>query len=344
MQYKNKIRTSFTLLAILLVVLFVLDIILGTSNIPVGQIFKTLVACSGADDTTANIIFNFRLPKALTALLAGMSLSVSGLQMQTIFRNPLADPYVLGISSGASLGVALFLMGFSAFGGLAIVSIVQNIGTAMAAWLGAASVLMLVLAVSYKMRDIMSVLILGIMFGGAISAIVNVLQFFSSAPALKSYVIWTMGNLGGVSINQLYIMAVVVVTGIVISLFSVKMLNALQLGDNYARSMGLNVKHARSIIFVSTSLLAGTVTAFCGPIGFIGIAVPHVARMVFKEADHRFLLPATLFLGAIVMLLCDIISQIAKINEKALPINTVTALLGIPIIILVIIRHQKSQS
>lgn len=342
MNFKRKIYISFTLLTCCLVVLFALDVAIGSVNIPVGDVIRSIFGGKGIDENTANIVLNFRLPKAIVALWAGMALSVSGLQMQTIFRNPLADPSVLGITSGASLGVALFLMGFSAVGSWGAIEFIRNIGTAMAAWIGAGVVLLLVLAVSARMRDIMSVLILGIMFGSAISAIVGVLQFFSSASTLKSYVIWNMGSLGGVSVNQLYLMSVIVFVGLIISLFSVKMLNVLQLGDNYARSMGLNVKRARNIIFVSTSLLAGTITAFCGPIGFIGIAVPHVARMLFKEADHRFLLPATMLLGANIMLLCDIVSQLAQVDGKQLPIYTITALLGIPIIILVIVRYQKS--
>lgn len=342
MNRRKKIITSFVLLTFLLIVFFTVDIMFGATKISLQHILGAILGNDNVPEGVANIVLYFRLPKAIVALWAGIALSISGLQMQTVFRNPLADPYILGISSGASLGVALFLLGFSAIGGWGIMEFVRNVGTAMAAWTGAAAVLLLVLAVSSKMRNVTSVLILGIMFGYAISALVNVLQFFSTATTLKSYVIWTMGSLGAVSVNQLYLMSVILLIGVTFSLYSVKMLNALQLGDNYARSMGLDVKRARNIIFISTSLLAGTVTAFCGPIGFIGIAVPHIARMIFREADHRFLLPIVMLLGANVMLLCDIVSQLVLIDGKPLPINTITALLGIPVIIFVIIRYQKT--
>ena len=334
----NKKRI-FVILSLLTVILFVLDIMLGSVSLSPSQIIGVFSGASG-DPMVHSLVTNFRIPKAIVAVLAGMALSVSGLQMQTLFRNPLAGPYVLGVSSGASLGVALLLFGVPLFSSSLSANIIRDMGTVLAAWVGAAAILMIIMAVSIRIKDIMAVLILGMMFGSAATAIVEILQFLSPDAAVKSFVVWAMGSLGGVSLSQLQIMSICIVTGLILSVLLIKSLNLLLLGENYARTMGLNINATRVMMFASTILMAGTVTAFCGPIGFIGIAVPHIARMIFMEADHKILLPGSLVIGAAMMLLCDIIAQLPG-SEAVLPINTITALFGIPVVILVIIRNRK---
>ena len=324
----------FTALSVLTVGLFLLDLAVGAVRIPVGDVWAAL---TGGDcpRTTAKIVLNIRLIKAVVALLAGAALSVSGLQMQTLFRNPLAGPYVLGISSGAGLGVALFLLGAPLLG-VSAHSFVQSLSIAGAAWLGAALVLLIVMAVSRRIKDIMVILILGMMFGSGVSSVVEILQYLSSEAALKSFVIWTMGSLGDVTGGNLALMLPVITAGLALSVAVIKPLNLLLLGENYARTMGLNVQRTRTLLFLSTVLLAGTVTAFCGPVGFIGLAVPHLARMLFASADHRVLMPASMLSGAALLLVCDLISK-----SLALPINTVTALMGIPVVIVVVVRNRN---
>ena len=309
----------FTALSVLTVGLFLLDLAVGAVRIPVGDVWAAL---TGGDcpRTTAKIVLNIRLIKAVVALLAGAALSVSGLQMQTLFRNPLAGPYVLGISSGASLGVALVVLA----------------GIAGAAWLGAAVVLLVIAAVGHRIKDIMVILILGMMFSSGVSAVVQILQYLSKEEALKAFVIWTMGSLGDVTVPQLAILLPSVIVGLLLAVWTIKPLNLLLFGEEYAVTMGLNIRRSRGLLFLSTTLLAGTVTAFCGPIGFIGLAMPHVARMLFREADHRVLLPGTLLSGAAVLLLCDIVSKMFT-----LPVNAITALLGIPIVVWVVLRNKS---
>lgn len=329
----------FITMGLALLLLFVCDLLLGSVRIPAKEVFNVLFGNSDNQQAEA-LVMSFRLPKAIVAVIVGAALSSSGLQMQTLFRNPLAGPYVLGISSGASLGVALFLLGAPILGMTFASEMVKNMGIIGSAWIGAAVILLIIMAVSARIKDIMAILILGMMFGSAASAIVQILQYLSPESALKSFVVWTMGSLGGVLSSQLYLMAAVVVVGLMISIYLIKPLNLLLLGENYARTMGLNVRVTRSLVFISTILLAGTVTAFCGPIGFIGIAVPHIARMLFANADHKILMPASILLGAVVMVFCDIISQLPGYGI-VLPINTVTALIGIPIVIMVIVRNKK---
>ena len=327
---KDRTILCFILLSLLLVILFVASLkeVLG---VILGQ---------EVDPQTRILVTHFRLPKAITALVVGAALSASGLQMQTLFRNPLAGPYVLGISSGASLGVSLFLLGAPLLGVSVASETLRNIGVVGSAWIGAALILAVIMAVSVRLKDIMAILILGMMFGSAASAIVQILQYLSPDSALKSFVVWTMGSLSGVSLQQLGLMSGIVVAGLALSIYLIKPLNLLLLGENYARTMGLNIRWIRFLLFASTTLLAGTVTAFCGPIGFIGIAVPHVARMLTGNADHRVLMPASMLMGSVTMLLCDIIAQLPG-HEMVLPVNTITALLGIPIIVLVIVRNRK---
>ena len=331
---KQRSTTLFIILSLLLVILFVLDLLIGSVHIPLRDILGALFG-GDVDASTRLIVLDIRLIKAIVAILTGMALSVSGLQMQTLFRNPLAGPYVLGISSGASLSVALFILGMPLWG-IATNSTMSSIGTAGAAWLGSALILAFVASVSTRIKDIMVILILGMMISSGVSAVVQILQYLSNEEALKSFVIWTMGSLGDVTTNQLHLMLPAVLLGLVVSVAVIKPLNLLLLGEQYARTMGLNVRRSRYLIFLSTTLLAGTVTAFCGPIGFVGLAIPHIARMLFSNADHRILLPASALCGAVVLLTCDIISK-----WLTLPINTITALLGIPIVIWVVIRNKS---
>ena len=324
----------FTVLSLLTAALFTADLLIGSVAVALRDIWAALTGGS-CDPAVRDIILKIRLLKAVTALFAGAALAASGLQMQTLFRNPLAGPYVLGISSGAGLGVALFLLGAPLLG-VSAHSFVQSLSIAGAAWLGAALVLLIVMAVSRRIKDIMVILILGMMFGSGVSSMVEILQYLSSEAALKSFVIWTMGSLGDVTGGNLALMLPVITAGLVLSVAVIKPLNLLLLGENYARTMGLNVQRTRTLLFLSTVLLAGTVTAFCGPVGFIGLAVPHLARMLFASADHRVLMPASMLSGAALLLVCDLISK-----SLALPINTVTALMGIPVVIVVIVRNRN---
>ena len=324
----------FTVLSLLTAALFMADLLVGSVAVALRDIWAALTGGS-CDPAVRDIILKIRLLKAVTALFAGAALAASGLQMQTLFRNPLAGPYVLGISSGAGLGVALFLLGAPLLG-VSAHSFVQSLGIAGAAWLGAALVLLIVMAVSRRIKDIMVILILGMMFGSGVSSVVEILQYLSSEAALKSFVIWTMGSLGDVTGGNLALMLPVITAGLVLSVAVIKPLNLLLLGENYARTMGLNVQRTRTLLFLSTVLLAGTVTAFCGPVGFIGLAVPHLARMLFASADHRVLMPASMLSGAALLLVCDLISK-----SLALPINPVTALMGIPVVIVVVVRNRN---
>lgn len=319
-------RTSilFIILIALTLFLFSLDLSVGAVAIPLREVWAALTG-GECPRTTAKIILNIRLIKAVVALLAGAALSVSGLQMQTLFRNPLAGPYVLGISSGASLGVALVV--------LAGINI--PLGLAGAAWAGAALVLVVIAAVGHRIKDIMVILILGMMFSSGVGAVVQILQYLSKEESLKAFVIWTMGSLGDVTIHQLVILIPSVAAGLLLAVITIKPLNLLLFGEEYAVTMGLNIKRSRGLLFLSTTLLAGTVTAFCGPIGFIGLSMPHVTRMLFSNSDHRVLIPGTILTGASILLMCDIISKLF-----ILPINAITALLGIPIVIWVVCRNN----
>ncbi len=329
----------YTALGLSLLLFFIFDLLTGAALLPAKDVWRALTGSAEVPDAVRAVVLNFRLPKTITALLAGMALSVSGLQMQTTFRNPLADPYVLGISSGSGFGVALFILGAGVWG-FSSMMWVHNLGVALAGWIGAFIMLGIVTATSLRLRDTMSMLVMGIMVGGAVSAAVGVMQYFSNAAALKTYVLWTMGSFNTIVPEQLYLMAPVILLGLLASLLTMKWLDALMLGDVYAQSLGLRVKRARTVILLISGLLAGTVTAFCGPIGFVGIAVPHVARMLFSTANHRILMPATIMLGGVVMLLSDIISQLPG-TDTVLPINTITALLGIPVIVIIIFRNQR---
>ena len=329
---RNHSTILFTLLAVLCAVLFVVDIAVGSVAIPLSEVVSALFGGGSAE--VRSIIVDIRLVRAVVAVLAGVALSVSGLEMQVLFRNPLAGPYVLGVSAGASFGVALFLLGAPIFG-IAISPAIQSIGTAGAAWIGAAVVLMMVVALSRRIKDIMVILILGMMLSSGVGAVVEIMQYFSNEASLKSYVVWTMGSLGDVTATQLWVIVPVILAGLAMAVATIKPMNMLLAGERYAASMGLNISRSRTLILASTTLLAGTVTAFCGPVGFVGIAVPHIARMLFRSADHRILLPATIFAGVAMMLVGDILAK-----YFVLPINTITALMGIPIVVYIVMRKR----
>ena len=331
---KSRTTILFILFTAAVAVLFAADIAVGSVSIPIRDVWAALTG-GECDPTTARIIRDIRLMKAVVALVAGAALAVSGLQMQTLFRNPLAGPYVLGVSSGASLGVALFILGAPMLG-LTGHAWLSSLGVAGTAWIGAAATLALVAAISTRIKDIMVILILGMMISSGVSAIVQILQYLSAEEALKSFVVWTMGSLGDVTATQLALLLPAVAAGAALSVAAIKSLNMLLLGENYARSMGLDLRRSRSIILLSTTLLAGTVTAFCGPIGFIGLAMPHVARVIFRNADHRTLMPAAALTGAASLLLCDMVAKLL-----ALPVNSITALLGIPVVIWVVVRNRN---
>lgn len=322
----------FTMLAILMLILFVCDLIFGSVHIPLKDLFATI---GGDKSITSEILLNVRLPKAITAILTGAALSVAGLMMQTLFRNPLADPYILGVSSGASLGVALTIMA-SSFLPFAL----ANDGwlLILSAVIGASLVLVLVIAVSFKVRNAVSLLIVGIMFGMIASSLINVLQNFSNPDAIKLFVMWTFGSLSAVTWEYMAVLLPVIVIGLVMAFSLQKKLDGLLLGENYASSLGISVTRTRFLIVLTTGLLAGGISAFVGPVAFIGIAIPHLARGLFRTASHKILLPACILLGASLLLICDLISQIPV---HSIPINTVSALFGAPIIIWIILKRKN---
>lgn len=335
---KNKLILG-VILPIAVILLFVLSISIGSVSIPFSELLKSFF---GHEIKTSwlNIIWQFRMPKAITACLVGAGLSVCGLQMQTLFRNPLAGPFVLGISSGASLGVALVVLAGSIFGGIVYQMSMGSWIVVIAASLGSFSVLMVVMMMATRVKDSMSLLIVGLMFGSATGAFVSVLQYFSSAEEVQLFLIWTFGNLGGMSWNEIMVMSLIIVVGLTISTFVLKPLNALLLSEQYAQSMGINLRKSRILIIGSTSLLAGAITAFCGPIAFVGLAVPHMVRVLFQTSDHKILLPASILVGSITMMICDIVAQLPG-YEYTLPINAITSLLGAPFVIWIILRKRN---
>ena len=324
----------FTLLSVCTLVLFVLNLFVGDSDVPASKVWAVLFG-GNVDSVTSDIVLSIRMVRTLVAVLIGVALSVSGLQMQTVFQNPLADPYLLGVSSGAGLGAALFILGIPLLG-LSSSPLLQSIGVVGAGWLGAALILVAVTVISRRVKNILGVLIIGVMIGYVAGAIIQILQYLSSAEQLKRFFLWSMGSLGHVTTTKMLVMLPVLVLGVGLSVVSIKPLNLLLLGESYAQTMGMNVRRSRTLIFISTMLLAGTVTAFCGPIGFVGLAVPHVARMLFKNSDHRVLMPASVLIGIVAMLLCDLVAK-----SLVLPINSITALLGVPIILWVVAKNLR---
>ena len=342
MQRSQQHRLSvvlFVLLGFALVALAIADMLIGTEAIPVREIISSLWGDVSVEHET--IIYKLRMPKVIVAILSGMALSASGLLMQTLFRNPLAGPYVLGINSGASFAVALFTLAVPMMS--SSLSWLYNIGVTGVALIGSAAILFMVMALSRRIKSISVILILGMMLGSAISAVVGILQYMGTEESLKSFIVWTMGSLSNVDTQQLYIFAPVVVVGLILSLVAAKPLNMLLLGESNARTLGLNIRLSRGVIFLATTLLAGTVTAYCGPIGFVGLAMPHLARMTFRTSDHRTLMPAAILWGSVAMLLCCLLNDVIARYSVVLPVNTLTALLGVPIIIFVVLRNRNRQ-
>lgn len=332
---KQKNKILFFILSFVLIGMFVLNLSLGSVSIPTAAIFDSVLG-NEIKSSWEIILWNFRLPKAITAILVGMGLSISGLLMQTLFRNPLAGPYVLGLSSGSSLGVAFMIMA----AGFLPSFLLSDYGIVMASSIGSFIVLMAVLVVSQKLRDTMAILIVGLMFGSFTSAIVSVLSYFSTAQELQKFTFWSMGSLANLSWTSVLILAFCCVFGLLLSILSIKPLNALLLGENYAKSLGLNFKRTRFIIIFATSILAGSITAFAGPIAFVGLAVPHLAKLLFQTSNHFLLFWSTLLIGAILMLVCDSISQLPG-SDYTLPINAITSIVGAPVVIWLLVRKRK---
>ncbi|MFS4417062.1 FecCD family ABC transporter permease [Maribacter sp. 2307ULW6-5] len=330
------------LLALLVALLLAafLNMASGSVQIPISA---TLTSLFGGETDTPSwtyIVRHYRLPKALTAILVGGGLAVSGLLMQTLFRNPLAGPFVLGISSGASLGAALLLMGTSLLSGFATFGWGNDVSLAVAASLGSFLVLAIVMMVANRVRDTMALLIIGLMFGSITAAVVSVLAYFSQADQLQRFIFWSYGAVGSLSWNQVGVLATVVCLGLLAALFTLKNLNAFLLGEHYAKTLGVGLKTSRFMIILSTGLLAGGITAFAGPIAFVGLAVPHLTKQLFKTTEHRLLLPAVFLYGAILMLLCDTVAQWPS-SAKVLPINAITSIIGAPVVIWLLVRKKK---
>jgi iron complex transport system permease protein len=328
-------------LGLMLVGVFLLNLAFGSVRIPIEEVVAVLAGQEASKPSWTYIILSFRLPKALTALLAGAALAVSGLQMQTLFRNPLADPYILGVSAGASLGVALVVLASGAATGfLSSVGLIGDLSLIGAAIIGAGGVTALVMVVARWLRQAMTLLILGLMMSYATGAIVSILIYFSVPEQIQAYITWTFGSFGGVTQRQIAILASLIGAGLLLAGLLVKPLNALLLGETYARSMGVNVSRIRFWMIVSTALLAGVVTAFCGPIGFLGVAVPHLCRALFHSSDHRILVPATLLMGGTIALLADLVAGLPG-SQTILPLNAVTALLGAPVVVWIIVSRGR---
>ncbi|WP_343065427.1 iron ABC transporter permease [Arenibacter arenosicollis] len=340
MQKSITYRAYFILLLLVLIVCFMVNISLGSVSIPLQETLNAVMGKSTEVDSWGYIIWNYRIPKAFTAILVGSGLALSGLLMQTLFRNPLAGPFVLGISSGASLGAALLILGSSLFTGIFAFTMVNDVSLALAASIGSFLVLLAVMVVASKVKDTMALLIIGLMFGSITTAVVSVLSYFSTAEKLQQYVYWSFGSIGNLSWNQLLLLLTIIAIGILMSIFSIKSLNALLLGESYAKSLGVNMKQSRYTIIIATGLLAGGVTAFAGPIAFIGLAVPHLTRQIFNTTDHKVLVPAVLIYGAILMLICDTIAQMPN-SANVLPINAITSIIGAPVVIWLLIRKRK---
>lgn len=340
MPFTKKQTFLFLLLLIATVVLFLVNVSLGSVSIPLQEIVFGLLSKPMGKESWEVILWDFRIPKAITAVLVGVGLAMSGLLMQTLFRNPLAGPYVLGLSSGASLGVAFIILG-TGFLPLSISTFfLSNYGLVMASSLGSFLVLLAVLLVAQKLKDTMAILIVGLMFGSFTSAIVSVLSYFTSAEKLQKFTFWSMGSISNLSWNEIALLTLFIIIGISISFFVIKPLNALLLGEKYAQSIGINYKKTRILIIIATSILAGSITAFAGPIAFIGLAVPHMAKLVFQTSNHFVLFWSTLLLGAIVMLCCDTIAQVPG-NDITLPINAITSVMGAPVVIWLLVRKKR---
>jgi len=337
---KNRFNKAFALLGLLLILAFVVNLALGSVGIPLSDTLAILFGGTPEKSTWQFIIWDYRMPKAITAILTGSGLAVSGLIMQTLFRNPLAGPFVLGLSSGASLGVALLILGAGALGGVIGHYLLNPWSLVIASAIGSFLVLLAVVAVSLRVKDTMALLIIGLMFGSLTAAVVAVLSYFSSAEQLQQYIFWSFGSLGNQTWTGIGILALCVVPGLVFTFLKSKSLNALLLGEAYAQSMGLDLKKTNLILIGLTSLLAGSITAFAGPIAFVGLAIPHLTRQWIPTSDHRQLIPTVILMGAVVMLVCDTIAQ-WPYSAHTLPINAITSLLGAPVVIWLLVRKRK---
>lgn len=333
-------RITFLLLSLALAASVLLNISLGSVEIPFMDVVNTLMGKSQENRSWHYIIIDYRLPKAITGILVGGGLAMSGLLMQTLFRNPLAGPFVLGISSGASLGAALLLMGMSLFSGWIVLDFANDISLAIAASVGSFLVLLVVLIVANRVRDTMALLIIGLMFGSITAALVSILAYFSEAEQLQRFIFWSFGSVGNLSWNQVLVLFFIVLAGSLLAVLSLKNLNAFLLGESYAKSMGVNLKKTKYLIILTTGLLAGGITAFAGPIAFIGLAVPHLTRQLFDTMEHKILLPAVFLYGGILMLFCDAVAQLPS-SASVLPINAITAILGAPVVIWLLVRKRK---
>jgi ABC-type Fe3+-siderophore transport system, permease component len=335
--------SKFIILVVSIAVLFVLNLLLGTVKIPVGDILATLMGSQEISEITRNIIWSSRVPQALTAMVAGAGLAVSGLQMQTVFRNPLAGPSVLGISSGASLGVACVVLLSGSLGGVALsrLGYIGDVAMSVAAIIGSLAVMILILYVSQKVKGNVTLLIIGVMIGYLATAVIGVLKFFSAEEDIKAYVVWGLGSFSRVSGNQMVLFVVLMAILLPLSMLLVKTMNLLLLGDGYARNLGLNIRRARMQVIFCSGVLVAIVTAYCGPIMFIGLAVPHLCRALFRSSDHRILMPGTLLAGAALALFCNLVARMPGF-EGALPVNSVTALVGAPVIAGVLFRRHQS--
>lgn len=336
MQRKVSFGVLFVLLVLALLLFVLINLSLGSVAIPFKKTLSVLLGWGTQNQSWDYIILSYRLPKAVTAILVGGGLSVSGLLMQTLFKNPLAGPFVLGISSGASLGAALLLMGSSLLG----IALVSDVSLVLAASIGSFLVLLVVLVVASRVRDTMATLIIGLMFGSITAAVVSILAYFSSAEQLQRFIFWSYGSVGNLSWNQISLLTVIVILGLAMSLFSIKNLNSLLLGEYYAQSLGVSLRKTKYLVIVATGLLAGSITAFAGPIAFVGLAVPHLTRQVFDTTNHKILLPAVFLYGAILVLICDSIAQLPS-SVNVLPINAITSIVGAPIVIWLLVRKRK---
>lgn len=340
MKQHTSYHFSFALFILFLAALFVLNISLGSVDIPLKEVFRSIWDQQTEKESWSYIILHYRLPKAITALLVGSGLAISGLLMQTLFRNPLAGPYVLGISSGASLGVALLILGSSILGGSFSLLAQSQLLISIAASTGSFLVLFAVMLVSRQVKNTMSILIIGLMFSSLTSAVISVLAYFSSAENLQQYLFWGFGSLGNLTWNELLIFFLVFVLASAMVLPVIKPLNSLLLGENYAKSAGINIRTTKNLILVATSLFTGVITAFAGPIAFIGLAAPHMTKLILNTSNHKFLLPAAALLGANIMLISDTIAQLPN-SQYTLPINAITTMFGAPIVIWLLVRKKK---
>jgi len=333
-------KFAFLLLFLVLILFLTINISYGSVNIPFKDIFTSIFKNEATKETWNYIVLNYRIPKAITAILVGSGLAISGLLMQTLFRNPLAGPYVLGISSGASLGVAILILGSSMLGGSFLIMAQSSIFLSIASSVGSFMVLFAVMIVAKQVKNTMTILIIGLMFSSLTAAIISVLAYFSSAENLQQYLFWSFGSLGNLTWNEILIFTIITFAGVILILPTLKPLNSLLLGENYAKSVGINFNRTRNIILVATSLLTGVITAFSGPIAFIGLATPHITKIIFNTSNHKLLIPAVALIGAIMMLISDTIAQLPN-SEFTLPINAITSLFGAPVVIWLLLRKKK---